>query len=186
MQRREKARPSRQSRDILGRSCSHWRGQRPVDRMLHRRKRCMFFRSQEKVGLGKGVSAESSVTPKKAKNSQGYWTQQYIWHSECHSQERHRFLQKTPSKNPLLLALEFSEICILEKGALERGIRIKLSRNDKFATSLRILPLIYETKFRDGETTLKMKFAFLRGGGRNWGQRKNRPKCDFSWETPRQ
>ena len=33
---------------------------------------------------------------------QGYWAQQYVWHSERHSQERHIFLQKPPSKTPFL------------------------------------------------------------------------------------
>ena len=45
----------------------------------------------------------SSVTPKETKNTQGCWGQQYIWHSEHHSQERRIFLHKPPSKSPLFL-----------------------------------------------------------------------------------
>ena len=60
-------------------------------------------KNQEKGVLAKGVSAESSVTPKETKNAQGYWAQQYIWHSERRSQERRTILQKPPSKNPLVL-----------------------------------------------------------------------------------
>ena len=55
------------------------------------------FRNQEKEVLAKGVSAESSVTPKEPKNIQGYWAQLYLWHSEHHSQER-----RTLCKNPFL------------------------------------------------------------------------------------
>ena len=51
-----------------------------------------------------GVSAGSSVAPKKTKAIQGDWAQQSIWHSERHSQERRPFLQKHPSKTPLFLA----------------------------------------------------------------------------------
>ena len=46
--------------------------------------------------LAKGVSVESIVTAKETKSAQGYWAQQYIWHSERHSQERRTFC-----KNPL-------------------------------------------------------------------------------------
>ena len=66
---------------------------------------------QEKGVSAKGVSAESSVTAKRAESTQGCWTQQYIWHSECHSQERRTFLQKPPSKNLQFLAPEkFAEL----------------------------------------------------------------------------
>ena len=58
------------------------------------------IRNQEKGVLAKGVSAESRVTPKETKNTRGYWAQQYISHSEHHSQERptswHKPLLKTP------------------------------------------------------------------------------------------
>ena len=49
--------------------------------------------------LAKGVSVESSVTAKETKNTQGYWPQQYIWHSERRAKciARHTFC-----KNPLL------------------------------------------------------------------------------------
>ena len=30
--------------------------------------------------LAKGVSAESSVTPKDPQNNRGYWAQEYMWH----------------------------------------------------------------------------------------------------------
>ena len=56
------------------------------------------IRNQEKGVLAKGVSAECNVTAKETKTTQGYWPQQYIWHSERHSQERRTFLQKPPSK----------------------------------------------------------------------------------------
>ena len=59
------------------------------------------FRNQEKGVLAKGVSVESSVTPKETKNIQGYWAQQYIWHSERHSQEKRTFC-----KNPLCLVAD--------------------------------------------------------------------------------
>ena len=39
----------------------------------------IIFRSQEKGVLAKGVSAESSVTPKETRNTQGYWAQQVHW-----------------------------------------------------------------------------------------------------------
>ena len=52
-----------------------------------------MFMNQEKGGLGKGVPVESSVTAKETKSTQGFWAQQYIWRLECHSQERHTFLQ---------------------------------------------------------------------------------------------
>ena len=58
------------------------------------------LRNEEKGGLAKGACAESSVTPKETKNTRGHWAQQYIWHSERHSQERHTFLQKPPLKPP--------------------------------------------------------------------------------------
>ena len=38
------------------------------------------LRNQEKGILAKGVSAESSVTPKKPNNTQGHWAQRYILH----------------------------------------------------------------------------------------------------------
>ena len=59
--------------------------------------------SQKGGVLAKGVSVESSATVKEAKVPPKYWAQQYIWHSERHSQERHTFLQKSPSRNPLFL-----------------------------------------------------------------------------------
>ena len=43
---------------------------------------CSYFRSQENGGLAKEVSAECNVTAKETKTTQGYWPQQYIWHSE--------------------------------------------------------------------------------------------------------
>ena len=46
------------------------------------------IRNQEKGVLAKGVSANSSVTPK-IQNYPRILSQQYIWHSERHSQERH-------------------------------------------------------------------------------------------------
>ena len=53
-----------------------------------------------KGGFSKGVSVESSVTSEETKSTQGCWPQQYIWHSERHSQERRTFcgspLLKTP------------------------------------------------------------------------------------------
>ena len=51
-----------------------------------------------KGGFSKGVSAESSVRPEKTTNTQGYWTQQYMWHSAPQSREASNF-QKTSSKN---------------------------------------------------------------------------------------
>ena len=38
--------------------------------------------------------------PKEGNDTQGYWAQHYIWHSERHSQQRRTFLQKPPSENP--------------------------------------------------------------------------------------
>ena len=54
-------------------------------------------RNKEKGVLEKGFSVESSVATKEIKNTQRYWPQQYMWHSERHSQERRTFC-----KNPLL------------------------------------------------------------------------------------
>ena len=54
------------------------------------------IRPQEKGVLAKGVLAQSSVTPKETKNTQGYTAQQYVWHSEPHSQERRYYFAKTP------------------------------------------------------------------------------------------
>ena len=45
-----------------------------------------LLKNQEKGVLAKGVSAESSVTAKETKSTQGHWVQQCIWHSERHSQ----------------------------------------------------------------------------------------------------
>ena len=58
------------------------------------------IKSQEKGVLAKGVSVESSVTAKETKSTQGYWAQQYIGR---HSQERHTFFQKPPSKKTFFL-----------------------------------------------------------------------------------
>ena len=58
---------------------------------------CETQGTQKRGVLAKGVSAESSVTPKETKNTQRYWAQQLTWHSEHHCQERHTFLQKPPS-----------------------------------------------------------------------------------------
>ena len=66
-------------------------------------------RNQEKGVLAKGVSAESSVAPKETKNTQKYWAQQCIWHSERHSQERRTLLQTTPSKTPFSWFLRLSK-----------------------------------------------------------------------------
>ena len=60
--------------------------------------------------LAKGVSAESSVRPKETKKIQGYWVQQYIWHSERHSQERRTFF-RNPLLKPLFLAPEQVRLC---------------------------------------------------------------------------
>ena len=66
-----------------------------------------FFRNQEKGVLAKGVSVESSVTAKEAKNSQGHWPQQYIWHSEHHSQERRMFCKNPLPKTPFSWLLNY-------------------------------------------------------------------------------
>ena len=44
---------------------------------------------------------------------------------------------------------------------------------------------LWKIRVRDGETTIKVKFALLRGGP--WGQRGKSSKMFFlfSWETPR-
>ena len=55
------------------------------------------LRDQEKGVLAKGASAESSVTRKRTRNTQGNPTQQHISHSQRHSQDRRAFLQKPPS-----------------------------------------------------------------------------------------
>ena len=45
--------------------------------------------------------------------------------------------------------------------------------------------LFPSSKVRDGETTIRMKFVILRGGGGVGGREENRPKTlFFSWETP--
>ena len=68
-------------------------------------------------------------------------------------------------------------------------VRILLSRN---LLSLRRLPNKVASKnlskkLRESETTIKIKFAFFRGGGGGQGGREeNCPKCYFSWEAPRQ
>ena len=56
------------------------------------------IRNKEKGVLAKGVSAESSVTAKEIKNTQGYWPQQYMWHSERHIQEKRTFCKNPPLK----------------------------------------------------------------------------------------
>ena len=65
------------------------------------------FQEPRKGGFSKGVSAESSVTAKETKNTQGYWPQQYTWHSERHGQERHTFCKNHLPKTPLSLLLKF-------------------------------------------------------------------------------
>ena len=70
----------------------------------------LFFQEPRKRGvLAKGVSVESSITAKEMKATQGYWPQQYICHSERHSQERRTFLQKPPPKTPLSWFLIFQD-----------------------------------------------------------------------------
>ena len=44
----------------------------------------------------------------------------------------------------------------------------------------------YAPPFRDGETTIKVKFSLLRGGGSLGAEGRIVPKRCFSWETPRQ
>ena len=53
------------------------------------------------------AAVKSIVTAKETKHTQGYWPQQYIWHSERHCQEAY-VLQKPHSKNPLFLVPDFS------------------------------------------------------------------------------
>ena len=50
-----------------------------------------------KGGFSKGSFCRAQRHGQGSKNIQGYWPQQYIWHSESHSQERRTFC-----KNPLL------------------------------------------------------------------------------------
>ena len=56
-----------------------------------------FLGNQEKGVFAKGVSVGPSVTLQEKSNTQGYRAQQYIWHSERHSQTGAHFC-----KNPLL------------------------------------------------------------------------------------
>ena len=57
------------------------------------------------------------------------------------------------------------------------------SRNDKYTPKT---SLLYFQLLRDSETTIKIKFAVWRGGGRIGGREENRPKRSYLWETPRQ
>ena len=62
-----------------------------------------ILRNHEKGVLAKGVSAESSVTPKETENNQGYWARECIWHSERRSQERRKIFAKKPLLEKALL-----------------------------------------------------------------------------------
>ena len=68
--------------------------------------------TKRKGVLAKGVSAESSVTPKEAEKIHGYWAQQYILALRAPQPREAYILQKKPSKNPLFLVPEF-EMCRL-------------------------------------------------------------------------
>ena len=58
--------------------------------------------SQEprKGGFSKGVFCRVERHAQEDIKYQGYWAQQYIWHSERHSQDRRTFLQKPLVKTP--------------------------------------------------------------------------------------
>ena len=78
-----------------------------------------IFRNQEKGVLAKGVSVESSVTAKATESTQGCWPQQYIWHSERHSQERRTFCKNPLLKPPLFLVPKGSRLaegCFFPQG----------------------------------------------------------------------
>ena len=64
---------------------------------------CHGFFGPEKP---KGGFSKAKAMPKKTKTTKGYGTQQYIWGSERHGQERCAFLQKPPSRSPLFLVPE--------------------------------------------------------------------------------
>ena len=55
-----------------------------------------LFRNEAKGVLSKGVSAESSVTPKETENNQGNWAQQYIWHSRAPQPREEYIFVKAP------------------------------------------------------------------------------------------
>ena len=63
------------------------------------------IRRQEKGVLAKGVPEESIVTSKKPKNTQGYQTQQYIWHSGRQAKRGIDLCKKNLLKPPFSLSL---------------------------------------------------------------------------------
>ena len=88
------------------------------------------IRNQAKGVLAKGVSAESSVTPKEAEYNQGYWAQQYIWHSERHRPREVYILHKPPSN----LDRRFQSRNVSIYGALlvlQRRARSKISIHER-------------------------------------------------------
>ena len=63
--------------------------------------------NKEKGVLSKGISEESIVRSKKPRNTQGYWTKQYIWHSERQAKRGLDLCKNPPSKHPPL----FFQVC---------------------------------------------------------------------------
>ena len=61
------------------------------------------LRNRKKGGFSKGGFCRVQCHGQGNKNTQGYWPQHYIWHSERHIQARRTFCKSPPSKNPLFL-----------------------------------------------------------------------------------
>ena len=129
----------------------------------HGSKRVPILRSQEKGVLAKGISAESSVTPKETKKTPKYWAQQCIWHSEHHSQERRTFLQKPPSKKPLFLVLD---IRCSERLILIRNLHRLVNLRGKQHNEHKQLSGIVSGEGGGGGQTC-FCFAFVSGGKGN-------------------
>ena len=93
------------------RSCFWYRGHPPKGAPDTENPSCTGFTvpgksRTKKRGFSKGGFCRVQCHGQETKSTQGYWAQQYIWHSERHSQERRIFLQKPPSKKPLFLVPE--------------------------------------------------------------------------------
>ena len=108
-------------------------------------------------GLVKGVSAESSVTPKEAKYSQGFWAQLHICHSE---QERRTYLQKPLSKPSSMFGTQ--------SATAKRGVHICQKTLQKCFFCWHLLFAIFLGKDRQEKGTQTQTFEsgyFLVGWG---------------------
>ena len=78
---------------------SQWPHPKPLRRFNR------VIQEPRKGGFSKGGFCRVQCHGQVLQNSQGYWPQQYIWHSERHSQERRIFCQNPLQKTPFSWSL---------------------------------------------------------------------------------